>query len=247
MALDLIYKKGAVNGLKLKLENGEKYDFTAKIVIDASGFYSTLRNKLKSSLIEKVISKEERSLDFLKETVSKIYGAIRETQKAIEKEFPVLRMKLPEKITFMHTEDLEKIYPELSPKEREFEIAKKYGAVFLIGIGHPLKSGKPHDIRAADYDDWSTETFARKRGLCGDIIIWDPLRKDALELSSMGIRVDKEALERQLKMMGEEKKKSLEFHKAILSDKMILSIGGGIGQSRLCMLLLHKANFKKDS
>jgi aspartate--ammonia ligase len=182
---------------------------------------------------EKVISKEERTIPFLKEVVKKIYSAILDTERVVGEKYSVLKSKLSKEIVFVHTEELEEMYPESTPKEREYKIAKKHGAVFLIGIGHPLKSGEPHDVRAADYDDWH---------LCGDIIVWDSIREDALELSSMGIRVAAESLEIQLKHMGLEERKSLAFHKAILEEKLPLTIGGGIGQSRLCLLLLHKAH-----
>lgn len=191
---------------------------------------------------ERVISKEERTISFLKEIVKKIYSAILSTEAAVYKKYPQLRPCLPKKITFVHTEELEEEYPQLITKEREKEVAKKYGAVFLIGIGYPLKSGKPHDLRAADYDDWITETEGGKKGLNGDILVWDPVREDVLELSSMGIRVDAKALDQQLEHMGLTSRKSWEFHKAVLEEKMCLSIGGGIGQSRVCMLLLQKAH-----
>ena len=191
---------------------------------------------------ERVISKEERSLEFLKKIVKKIYRVILETERIVEKKFPELKAKLPKEIEFVHTEELEEMYPELSAKEREKESAKRHGAVFLIGVGHPLRSGKPHDLRAADYDDWITETKEERRGLCGDIIVWDPIREDALELSSMGIRVDKKALLEQLEMMDLTERKDLEFHKGIIKGTIPLTIGGGIGQSRLCMLLLQKAH-----
>jgi len=191
---------------------------------------------------ERVISKEERDLGFLKEIVQKIYSAILETEEIVEKEFPELKAGLPKEIKFIHAEDLEKMYPDLTPKEREHEITKKHGAVFLIGIGHTLQSGKPHDLRAADYDDWWTETGAGRRGLNGDILVWDKIRGDALELSSMGIRVDKKSLLKQLEHSGLTARKDLEFHKGILEDKVPLTIGGGIGQSRLCMVLLQKAH-----
>lgn len=190
---------------------------------------------------ERIVKKEERTLPFLKEIVKKIYQAILDTETIVEKEFPVLKSRLPKEIKFIHAEELEKMFPKLTPKEREHQIAKKYGAVFIIGIGHPLKSGEPHDLRAADYDDWSTKT-EQGRGLNGDILVWDPVREDSLELSSMGIRVSAESLEVQLKHMGLEKRKDLKFHKAILEEKLPLTIGGGIGQSRLCLLLLQKAH-----
>lgn len=191
---------------------------------------------------ERVISKEERDLQFLRTIVKKIYKAILKTERKAAKKFPSLKHKLPQKITFLHSEELEEIYPELTPKERETIIIKKYGAVFLIGIGHPLKSGIPHDIRAADYDDWSTETTKGRKGLNGDILVWDAVREDVLELSSMGIRVDDKALLKQLDHMGLTDRKEWEFHKAVIAKEMPLSIGGGIGQSRLCMLILQKAH-----
>jgi len=191
---------------------------------------------------EKVISKEERTLDFLKSTVKEIYSALLETEAKIAKEFPELKQRLPKEIFFMHSEDLEKMFPLMTPKEREYEITKKHGAVFLIGIGHPLESGEPHDVRAADYDDWVTETEKGKKGLDGDILVWHPEREDCLELSSMGIRVDAEALLKQLDLMGLSERKELEFHKGIIEGTIPLSIGGGIGQSRLCMVLLQKAH-----
>lgn len=191
---------------------------------------------------EKIISKEERNLESLKGIVGKIYQVVLETEEVVEKEFSELKAKLPKEIKFIHVEELEEKYPDLTPKEREDMITRKWGAVFLIGIGHPLKSGKPHDLRAADYDDWITETGEGKKGLNGDIIVWDPVRKGVLELSSMGIRVDAESLVKQLEMTGLTGRKDLEFHKGVIEGKIPLTIGGGIGQSRLCMLLLQKAH-----
>ncbi|MFH1643606.1 MAG: aspartate--ammonia ligase, partial [bacterium] len=138
--------------------------------------------------------------------------------------------------------DLLDMFPEKSSKEREKLITKKYGSVFVIGIGHPLSSGKPHDLRASDYDDWSTQTGEKTFGLNGDILVWDDVRKDVLEISSMGIRVDKQALIKQAKLMSQEHILTQEFHSKILDDTMPLSIGGGIGQSRLCMFFLKKAH-----
>ncbi|MBW3015346.1 aspartate--ammonia ligase [Candidatus Woesearchaeota archaeon] len=189
---------------------------------------------------EKIITTSDRSLDYLKKTVRAIWEAILETEEKVAKEFK-LEKRLPKEIHFVHTEELEEMYPELSPKEREHKIAEKLGAVFLIGIGFPLKSGKPHDLRAADYDDWSTE-HEKGRGLDGDIIVWDPVRLKSLELSSMGIRVDSEAMIRQLEHCDLAHRKYMEFHKGVIEGTIPLSIGGGIGQSRLCMLLLHKAH-----
>lgn len=191
---------------------------------------------------ELVIEKEQRTLEFLREIVKKIYLAMIDTEKRILKEFPALSFRLPKEITFIHSEELEEMYPEFTSKEREDIIAEKYGAVFIIGIGHPLKSGKPHDIRAADYDDWYTETSKKKRGLNGDIIVWDSIRKKSLEISSMGIRVDAYSLARQLEHMGLVYRKDWEFHKSVIDEKLPLSIGGGIGQSRLCMFYLQKAH-----
>ena len=148
---------------------------------------------------------------------------------------------LPETIHFIQSEDLLKEYPSLSPRERETEAAKKYGAIFVIGIGGALSDGKKHDGRAPDYDDWSTPTPGGYKGLNGDIIFWNPVLESAFEVSSMGIRVDKAALVRQLDLEGCPERKELIFHKALLEDRIPLSIGGGIGQSRACMFLLRCA------
>lgn len=190
---------------------------------------------------ELVIRKKDRKIEFLKKTVTKIYEAILKTEDKVRKHFPLLEKHLPKKIFFIHTEELERIYPALTPKKREEEITKEYGAVFIIGIGYPLKTGLAHDLRAVDYDDWITKTELG-RGLNGDIMIWDHTRQKALEISSMGIRVDKESLIEQLKHCKLETRKKLEFHKGIIEEKLPLTIGGGIGQSRLCMLLLQKAH-----
>ncbi|HPO05828.1 MAG TPA: aspartate--ammonia ligase [Candidatus Gracilibacteria bacterium] len=189
---------------------------------------------------EAIITGDQRQLDFLQATVKKIYAAIYKTAQELERIFPLLTMRLPTQIQFMHSEDLAKLYPTLSPKERESAIAREYGAVFLIGIGHPLDSGVAHDLRAADYDDWSTETKAGYHGLNGDILVWDDLRGEVLELSSMGIRVDEKSLIRQLDLLGLSDRAELEFHRGVIHAELPLSIGGGIGQSRLSMFLLHK-------
>lgn len=191
---------------------------------------------------ELIISKQDRTITYLKSIVRKIYSAILETEKTVERHFPRLKPRLPKKMHFIHSEKLEELYPRLTPKQREDIIAEKYGAVFIIGIGYPLKSGKPHDLRAADYDDWTAITSDETRGLDGDIIVWDKTRMKSLELSSMGIRVDKKSLIAQLEMTGLSHRRKLEFHKGILSGKTPLTIGGGIGQSRLCMILLQKAH-----
>jgi aspartate--ammonia ligase len=192
---------------------------------------------------EKVITAEDRNLEFLKDTVRHIFYAIRRTEKYIANEFPVLQPSLPKEITFLYTEDLEKQYPNLTPREREDKAAKDYGAIFIIGIGHPLPmSGQPHDGRAPDYDDWSTPTGNGRHGLNGDIVVFNSILNRSYELSSMGIRVDKAAMLKQLEMRDATDRLNLLFHKSLMEDKMPLSIGGGIGQSRLCMLLLQKAH-----
>jgi len=191
---------------------------------------------------ERVILEGDRSLEFLKSIVTGIYAVIRDVEEEVHRMFPVLERRLPEHIEFLHTQDLEDRYPELSPEEREDRAAEEMGAIFLRGIGAPLRSGKPHDLRAADYDDWITEVEPGKPGLNGDIIVYDQTRRRALELSSMGIRVDRTSLGRQMKAMGLEERLKLEFHRGILEDRLPLTVGGGIGQSRLCMLLLHKVH-----
>lgn len=191
---------------------------------------------------EAVITPEQRSLLFLTNIVERIYAAIRRTEYLVCETYDQIRPFLPELIHFIHSEDLLQMYPDLSPKEREDAICKKYGAVFIIGIGQKLSNGEKHDGRAPDYDDWSTIAENGKTGLNGDILIWYPVLQRSFELSSMGIRVDKEALLRQLKIEGEEEREQLYFHRRLLNDELPLSIGGGIGQSRLCMVLLHKAH-----
>lgn len=191
---------------------------------------------------EKIIMTEERNLDYLKKTVRGIFSVIKRTEFIVYENYPVIVPRLPEDITFIHAEELEAEYPGMNPKEREDAVAEKYGAVFIIGIGHDLPSGKPHDGRAPDYDDWSTETINGYRGLNGDIIVWNPVLERAFELSSMGIRVDREAMLRQLKIQGKEERKELLFHKRLLAGEFPEAIGGGIGQSRLCMYFLRKAH-----
>jgi len=191
---------------------------------------------------EKVISGRNRNLNFLKNTVRKIYEVMKETEMLVYKKFPELQPFLGDEITFVHSEELQEKYPDFSPRDREDAITKEKGSVFVIGIGGKLADGKPHDGRAPDYDDWTTPTGKNTRGLNGDIFIWNPVLETGFEISSMGIRVDKEILMRQLEITGDEKRKELEWHKMLLEDKLPLSIGGGIGQSRLCMLLLQKAH-----
>lgn len=191
---------------------------------------------------ERTVSKEQRNLDFLKSMVKEIYAALKATEQKVYEQYPHITPILPDEITFIHSEDLLKEYPNLNSKEREFEAAKKYGAVFLIGIGGELAHGQKHDGSAPDYDDWSTPTVDGYKGLNGDILVWNDVLQNSFELSSMGIRVDKEALERQLEIEGCPERKSLDFHKSLLNDKIPLSIGGGIGQSRLSMFFLKCAH-----
>ncbi|MBQ9093830.1 MAG: aspartate--ammonia ligase [Prevotella sp.] len=191
---------------------------------------------------EAVITENQRTQAYLREVVERIYGAIRRTEYLACEWYPQLKPFLPEKIHFVHADELLRMYPDLSPKEREDKVTEKYGAVFIIGIGGKLSDGKKHDGRAPDYDDWSTVAEDGTVGLNGDMLIWYPVLDHAVELSSMGIRVDKEALLRQLEIEGEESRKELYFHKQLLDGKLPLTVGGGIGQSRLCMLMLHKAH-----
>ena len=191
---------------------------------------------------ERVITAGERSVAFLKRIVRDIYSAILHTEFTLSECYPQLKPSLPEEIKFIHSEELRKLYPELSPKEREEAITKEYGAVFIIGIGNELGDGKPHDNRAPDYDDYTTPNEEGFYGLNGDLMIWSDVLDKAMELSSMGIRVDREALLHQLEKSGKEERKELYFHRRMLAGELPLSIGGGIGQSRLCMLLLKKAH-----
>lgn len=191
---------------------------------------------------EQTILPEQRTVAFLKQTVRRIYESIKVTENKLYVEFPQIRPQLPEQIHFIHSEELLQMYPTLSPKERENEIARQYGAVFIIGIGGRLSNGEPHDGRAADYDDWSTANEEGYFGLNGDILLWNPVLDAAFEVSSMGIRVDAEALMRQLAERGEEYKAKMMFHRMLLAGELPLTVGGGIGQSRLCMYLLRKAH-----
>ena len=182
---------------------------------------------------ERIITKEERSVEFLKLTVNRIYRSLRHTEKYIRDDYNFIDQLLPERITFVTSQELEDRYPTISSKEREYEAAKEYGAVFIMQIGGKLRSGKPHDGRAPDYDDWS---------LNGDIIVYYPLLDIALELSSMGIRVDEDALRYQLEAAGQTEKATLPYHKKLLAGELPYTVGGGIGQSRMCMFFLRKAH-----
>ncbi len=191
---------------------------------------------------EKVISKEDRNLDYLKEIVRRVYSSMVRTEFVIYERYPQIEPLLPENITFFHAEELLAMYPELTPKQREDKVAEQYGAVFVIGIGGEMADGKPHDGRAPDYDDWTTPTVNGYKGLNGDIILWNPILKLAFEVSSMGIRVDKAAMELQLQLRGQEHRSALQFHRRLLNGELPESIGGGIGQSRMCMFFLRKAH-----
>ncbi|MCQ2112873.1 MAG: aspartate--ammonia ligase [Bacteroidaceae bacterium] len=191
---------------------------------------------------ERTINKGDRNIDFLKDVVNNIYSAILRTEYLVCEHFTQLTPFLPDKIHFIHAEELLRLYPNLSPKEREDEICRTYGAVFIMGIGGKLSNGEPHDLRAPDYDDWTTPNSEGFKGLNGDIMIWYPVLGRAVELSSMGIRVDEDALDYQLRITGKDERRNLFFHKKLLAGELPLSVGGGIGQSRLCMILLQKAH-----
>ena len=182
---------------------------------------------------EKIIHKEDRNLDYLKETVRTVYKCLRKTEQYMAIQYDYIDLILPKEIFFITSQELEDLFPDNTPKEREYYITKAKGAVCIMQIGDTLESGEPHDGRAPDYDDWA---------LNADILVYYPVLDIALELSSMGIRVDKEALLRQLTLSGQEKRKELYFHKRLLDETLPLCIGGGIGQSRLCMLYLQKAH-----
>ena len=182
---------------------------------------------------EKVITADQRNDEYLEQTVRIIYRCLKDLDDYVKDHYPELGVGLPDKIKFIDSQDLENWYPDNTPKERERFAAEEYGAVFIKRIGCALRSGKPHDGRAPDYDDWQ---------LNGDIILWNPVLEDAFEISSMGIRVDSESMLRQLEIDGKEDRKELSFHKQVINGELPLTIGGGIGQSRLCMFFLRKAH-----
>ncbi len=182
---------------------------------------------------EKVIHKEDRTQDYLHEVVVTLYNALKNLNDFVNRHYNELKTNLPNEIFFITTEELEDMYPDLTPKEREDAITKEKRAVFIEKIGAPLKSGEPHDGRAPDYDDWE---------LNGDIILWNDILESSFEISSMGIRVDEEAMDRQLTMAGADDRRELDFHKKILNCELPYTVGGGIGQSRLCMYFLRKAH-----
>lgn len=191
---------------------------------------------------ERVITPADRHVEFLQKIVRKIYTILKRAEHFTFEHYPALRPELPEEITFIHAEELRARHPRLTPKQREHRLLKECGAAFIIGIGGELGDGTIHDGRAPDYDDWSTPTVDGRQGLNGDLLIWNPVLKMAFELSSMGIRVDRKALRRQLKLRGCEERQQLFWHQTLLHGGMPLSIGGGIGQSRLCMYFLRKAH-----
>jgi aspartate--ammonia ligase len=204
---------------------------------------------------ERVITAEDQNLDVLKDTVKRIWKVLRGAEVYIQGEFPALRdskyPSLPDELTFLHAEEILEMFPDLPRKQRETEVLQKYPAVFIVGIGWPLEDGYPHEMRAADYDDWVTPTTppAGKpaHGLNGDILVWNHVTKRRHELTSMGIRVDAETLRQQLEMANQLDSLNLPYHKGIATGEYPLSIGGGIGQSRTLMLLLQKAHLGEIS
>jgi aspartate--ammonia ligase len=203
---------------------------------------------------ERAITAQQRNLPFLKDTVNRIWKVLKGAETHVQELHPKLRGKYPDmadKIEFMHAEDILEMYPNLPRKQRETEVLKKHPAVFIVGIGWVLKDGHPHELRAADYDDWVTETRSDDgrvmHGLNGDILVWNPVTKRRHELSSMGIRVDAASLRTQLEMSGQLDSLKFDYHKGIISGDLPLSIGGGIGQSRTFMLLLKKAHLGEVS
>jgi aspartate--ammonia ligase len=204
---------------------------------------------------EMVITEKQRNLQFLTEVVEKIWKVLKGAEIHVQELFPQLRTdkypNLPDKITFIHAEDILERYPDLPRQQRETEILKEYPAIFIYGIGWTLKDGYPHEMRAADYDDWVTETQSKDgrpmHGLNGDILVWNPVTKRRHELTSMGIRVNADTLKKQLEITGQLDLLELPYHKAIIHNDIPLSIGGGIGQSRTSMLLLKKAHLGEVS
>lgn len=196
---------------------------------------------------EKHIEIKDRKLAYLKSAVQKLYEILKKTENYVHDIYQDIHAVLPENIHFIHAEELLRLYPELTPREREYHIVKEYGAAFIIGIGGALSDGKPHDGRAPDYDDWTTQNEDGFYGLNGDILIWNPVLSRAVEISSMGIRVDKEVLLKQLHIKGQEKRLHLLFHSRLMDGELPLSMGGGIGQSRVGMFMLRKAHIGEIS
>jgi len=204
---------------------------------------------------EKVINANDRNLDYLKNTIKKLWKILKGAEKNVQKQFPQLKTNkypsLPDNIRFFHAEEILDMYPDLPRKARETEIIQKYPAIFIIGIGYTLNDGYPHEMRAADYDDWITKTTSEDgkpmHGMNGDILVWNPITERRHELTSMGIRVTKETLKQQLEITGQTSFLKMPYHQMILNDEIPLSIGGGIGQSRTYMLLLKKAHLGECS
>jgi aspartate--ammonia ligase len=204
---------------------------------------------------ELVITEEQRNLDFLTEVVKKIWKVIKGAETYVQEMFPQLKTdkypNLPDELTFLHAEDILDWYPDLPRKARETAVLQKYPAIFIYGVGWPLKDGYPHEMRAADYDDWITETVSKDgrpmHGLNGDILVWNPVTKRRHELTSMGIRVNAETLKKQLEMSGQLDLLNTPYHQGIINNELPLTIGGGIGQSRTYMLLLRKAHLGEVS
>lgn len=204
---------------------------------------------------EMVITDEQRNLDLLMDVVEKIWKVLKGAETHVQEMFPQLKTdkypSLPEKLTFLHAEDILAMYPDMPRKQRETAVLQEYPAVFIIGIGWTLKDGYPHEMRAADYDDWVTETVSADgkpmHGLNGDILVWNPVTKRRHELTSMGVRVNPETLKMQLEMSNQLDFLELPYHQAIMNGQIPLSIGGGIGQSRTYMLLLKKAHLGEVS
>lgn len=191
---------------------------------------------------ERTITAEDRNIDFLKRIVRKIYSAMLRTEYLINETYPQLEPFLAREVFFIHSEELRRMYPDMTAKQREDAITKEHGTVFIMGIGGKLEDGKEHDLRAPDYDDWTTPNQDGFYGLNGDLLVWNSILDRSVELSSMGVRVDKKALLHQLELTGQEERKELYFHKKLINGELPLCIGGGIGQSRLCMLFLQKAH-----
>ncbi len=191
---------------------------------------------------ERVIRPEDRNVDFLKKIVRQIYSAVVRTENLVHDYYPEIPPQLPDDITFIHAEDLAAQYPKLTARERENKVSREYGAVFIIGIGGVMPNGETHDGRAPDYDDWITPSRPGYKGLNGDIVIWNPIIERSFEISSMGIRVNKQSLMEQLKLRNLEERSQLMWHQMLLNDKLPQTVGGGIGQSRLCMYFLRKAH-----
>jgi aspartate--ammonia ligase len=203
---------------------------------------------------EKVITEKQRNLKFLKSVVTKIWGVLKGAEQYVQRKFPKLKTKrypnLPDELTFLHAEDILDMYPDLPRKQRETQVLQKHPAIFIIGIGWPLKDGYPHENRAADYDDWVTEVTTNGKlthGLNGDILVWNPVTRRRHELTSMGIRVNAESLKKQLELAGQLDSLRFPYHRGIVNGELSLSIGGGIGQSRTQMLLLKKAHLGEVS